>query len=52
MITQLDHIAISVDGLAEAIDRFAKDFGLEFKGAEDVVAQKTTTAFFPISCNL
>ena len=49
MITQLDHIAISVDGLSEAIDRFAKDFGLEFKGTEDVVAQKTTTAFFPIS---
>jgi methylmalonyl-CoA/ethylmalonyl-CoA epimerase len=49
MITQLDHIAISVDGLSEAIDRFAKDFGLEFKGTEDVVEQKTTTAFFPIS---
>jgi methylmalonyl-CoA/ethylmalonyl-CoA epimerase len=49
MITQLDHIAISVDGLSEAIERFAKDFGLEFKGTEDVVAQKTTTAFFPIS---
>lgn len=49
MITQLDHIAISVDGLSEAIERFAKDFGLEFKGTEDVVEQKTTTAFFPIS---
>jgi len=49
MITQLDHIAISVDGLSQAIERFSKDFGLDFKGTEDVISQKTRTAFFPIS---
>jgi len=48
MIVALDHIAIAVPDLDEAITRFAEDFGLEYKGREDVVAAKTSTAFFPL----
>ena len=48
MITHLDHIAIAVPDLAEAIARFAEDFGLDLQGTEDVVGQQTSTAFFPI----
>jgi len=49
MITHLDHIAIAVPDLQRAIDRFMKDFGINFSGTEDVTSAKTTTAFFPIS---
>jgi methylmalonyl-CoA/ethylmalonyl-CoA epimerase len=49
MITGLDHIAIAVPDLSKAIERFAKDFGLDFKGQEDVPDAKTSTAFFPLS---
>ncbi len=48
MIKALDHIAIAVPDLQEAIDRFLKDFGLTFEGTEDVKQASTTTAFFPI----
>lgn len=48
MITALDHIAIAVPDLEKAIQRFMEDFGLPFKGTEDVVAAKTSTAFFPL----
>lgn len=48
MIVALDHIAIAVPDLEKAIQRFAKDFGLTFKGQEDVPAAKTSTAFFPV----
>ncbi len=48
MITGLDHIAIAVPDLSAAIERFMNDFGLEFKGTEDVPAAKTSTAFFPV----
>ncbi len=48
MIVALDHIAIAVPDLEKAIQRFAKDFGLNFKGQEDVPAAKTSTAFFPV----
>lgn len=48
MITALDHIAIAVPDLEKAIKRFLEDFGLEFKGTEDVEAAKTSTAFFPV----
>lgn len=48
MITALDHIAIAVPDLEKSIKRFMEDFGLEFKGTEDVVAAKTSTAFFPL----
>lgn len=46
MITALDHIAIAVPDLEAAIRRFMDDFGLPMAGTEDVVAAKTTTAFF------
>ena len=48
MIVALDHIAIAVPDLEKAIARFAEDFGLEFKGREDVEAALTSTAFFPL----
>ena len=47
MIRRLDHIAIAVPDLEAAISRFAEDIGLPLKGVEDVVGQKTTTAFQP-----
>ncbi len=48
MITALDHIAIAVPDLERAIKRFANDFDLSFEGQEDVVAARTSTAFFPV----
>ncbi len=48
MITALDHIAIAVPDLEASIKRFMEDFGLEFKGTEDVATAKTSTAFFPL----
>lgn len=49
MITGLNHIAIAVPNFEEAIERFLLDFGLNYKGIEDVEAAKTKTAFFPIT---
>jgi len=48
MITGLDHIAIAVPDLQKAIARFLEDFNLSFEGTEDVAAQKTSTACFPL----
>ncbi|MEH6603993.1 MAG: methylmalonyl-CoA epimerase [Pseudomonadales bacterium] len=48
MIVALDHIAIAVPDLDRAIKRFMDDFGIPFKGSEDVESAKTSTAFFPI----
>lgn len=48
MIVGLDHIAIAVSDLQKAITRFMEDFGLTFKGQEDVESAKTSTAFFPL----
>ncbi len=48
MITALDHIAIAVPDLEASIKRFMEDFGLSFEGREDVIAAKTSTAFFPL----
>jgi methylmalonyl-CoA/ethylmalonyl-CoA epimerase len=48
MIVALDHIAIAVPDLNKSIKRFMEDFGLEFKGREDVLTAKTSTAFFPL----
>jgi len=48
MLTRLDHIAIAVPDLEDAIRRFAQDLGLELSGREDVEAAKTSTAFFPV----
>ncbi|NRB39086.1 MAG: methylmalonyl-CoA epimerase [Pseudomonadales bacterium] len=48
MIVALDHIAIAVPDLEKSIKRFMDDFGLKYEGSEDVVAAKTSTAFFPL----
>ena len=48
MIVALDHIAIAVPDLEKAIKRFMNDFGLEFKGTEEVESASTSTAFFPL----
>lgn len=45
----LDHIAIAVPDLPDAVRRFAEDFGLHLEGEEDVEAARTKTAFFPVS---
>ena len=47
MIRRLDHIAIAVPDLDAAIRRFQEDIGLPLDGVEDVVDQRTTTAFLP-----
>lgn len=48
MITALDHIAIAVPDLEASVKRFMEDFGLEYKGSEEVEAALTSTAFFSI----
>jgi len=48
MIVALDHIAIAVPDLEKSIKRFMEDFGLTYKGREDVATAKTSTAFFPL----
>ncbi len=45
----LDHIAIAVPDLPEAVRRFVEDFGLPCAGEEDVPSAATRTAFFPVS---
>ena len=49
MILSLDHIAIAVPDLDEAVQRFCHDLGLRLEGTEDVVAAQTTTAFLPVA---
>ena len=48
MFTALDHIAIAVPDLEKSIKRFMEDFGLTFEGTEDIIAARTSTAFFPL----
>lgn len=48
MLLSLDHIAIAVPDLDEAIRRFTDDLGLTLSGTEDVVAARTRTAFLPV----
>jgi len=48
MIIRLDHIAVAVPDLAEAIRRFTEDLGLSLAGTEDVPAAATRTAFLPL----
>jgi methylmalonyl-CoA/ethylmalonyl-CoA epimerase len=48
MIRSLDHIAIAVSEISEAVKRFSEDLGLAFDGQEDVPSQKTTTAFLRV----
>lgn len=49
MIKRLDHIAVAVPDLNEAIARFVDDLGLELAGTEDVVSASTRTAFLPVA---
>ena len=49
MILSLDHVAIAVPQLDEAIVRFVEDLGLELTGTEDVQSARTRTAFLPVS---
>lgn len=46
MITGLDHIAIAVPELEQAITQLVNDFGLSFEGRCKVDEQLTETAFF------
>ncbi len=48
MPVTLDHIAIAVPDLDEAIRRFCDDLGLTLQATEDVVSAKTRTAFLPV----
>lgn len=48
MILGLDHIAIAVPDLPDAIRRFCQDLGLPLHGTEDVPSAQTTTAFLPV----
>lgn len=49
MIRSLDHIAIAVPDLDEAITRFANDLGIALDHIEDVPQAKTKTAFLPVA---
>lgn len=49
MILSLDHVAIAVPELDEAIRRFTEDLGLTLRGTEDVASARTSTAFLPIA---
>lgn len=44
----LDHIAIAVPDLDQAIRRFCDDLGLTLDGTEDVAVAQTRTAFLPV----
>jgi methylmalonyl-CoA/ethylmalonyl-CoA epimerase len=48
LIVGLDHIAVAVPNLTEAIRRFTEDLGLELAGTEDVPSAQTRTAFVPL----
>ncbi len=48
MIVGLDHIAVAVPDLGEAIRRFTEDLGLALAGTEDVPSAQTRTAFLPL----
>jgi len=49
MIRSLDHIAIAVPELDEAIARFATDLGVTLDHVEDVTQAQTRTAFLPVA---
>jgi methylmalonyl-CoA/ethylmalonyl-CoA epimerase len=49
MIVGLDHVAIAVPELDEAIRRFAEDLGIALDHVEDVPSAKTRTAFLPVA---
>jgi methylmalonyl-CoA/ethylmalonyl-CoA epimerase len=49
LILGLDHVAIVVPELDEAIRRFVDDLGLTLSRIEDVPSAETRTAFLPVS---
>jgi len=49
VIVGLEHVAISVTDLDEAVARFVGDLGLLLEGLEDVPAALTRTAFVPVA---
>lgn len=49
LILSLDHVAIAVPDLDDAIRRFADDLGLALSGTEDVASAVTRTAFLPVA---
>ncbi len=49
MILALDHIAIAVPDLDDAVRRFCADLGLTLAGVHDVPAAQTRTAFIPVT---
>jgi methylmalonyl-CoA/ethylmalonyl-CoA epimerase len=48
VIIGLDHIAVAVPDLDEAIRRWCDDLGLALAGTEDVPSAETRTAFLPV----
>jgi methylmalonyl-CoA/ethylmalonyl-CoA epimerase len=48
LIVGLDHIAVAVPDLSDAIRRFTEDLGLPLAGTEDVPSAQTRTAFLPL----
>lgn len=49
MILSLDHVAVAVPELDEAVRRFVDDLGLACTGTEDVHSAVTRTAFLPVA---
>lgn len=49
MILSLDHVAVAVPELDEALARFVADLGLRHTATEDVPSAVTRTAFLPVA---
>lgn len=47
-ILKIDHLGIAVNNMDEGKGFWSEILGLKFEGAETVVEQKVTTAFFPV----
>jgi methylmalonyl-CoA/ethylmalonyl-CoA epimerase len=47
-ILKIDHLGIAVNSIEDGKNFWAQTLGLHFEGAETVVEQKVTTAFFPV----
>lgn len=47
-ILKIDHLGIAVNNMDEGKGFWTDVLGLKFEGAETVVEQKVTTAFFPV----
>ena len=47
-LLRINHLGIASPGLAEAMERMQRLFGLEAEHTEEVPEQKVKTAFFPV----